>query len=85
MAAQKIKVQYQGREVGGVDVPVDESNERWTDVLLQDGTRLRIKSSIVSVARLDEFDAQDNPVYFVNATPVLVIGEVPQELKRKKN
>jgi len=85
MTARKVKVPFQGRVVEGTEVPVEESNERWSDISLQDGARFRLKSSVVSAVRLDEYDAQGNPIYVLNATPVMVIAEMPDALKRKPN
>ena len=72
--------------IDAVEVPVEESNERWTDLVLQDGTHIRLKSTVISAARLEnEYDQNGIPVYVLNATPVMVITEIPDSLKKKKN
>lgn len=72
-----------GRMVDGVDVAIEESVERWSDVLLKDGTRIRVKVSPIWVARTGEFDAAGNPYYSINMTPTIAITSVPDHLKKK--
>jgi hypothetical protein len=81
----KIKTQMpDGTLVDATEVPVEESNERWTDLTLQDGTKMRIKTTVVNVARVDGiYDPQGNPLYIVNGLPTMVIMEVPEKLKQK--
>jgi hypothetical protein len=72
--------------VSGTEVSVEESLERWSDVTLEDGARIRLKGSVVSAVRVDnEYDPQGNPLYIVNVTPVMSILEMPDDLKQKKN
>jgi hypothetical protein len=68
----------------GFEVPVSESTERWTDVLLEDGTVLRVKASIVSAVRINgEFDADGNPAYALKVNPTITLV-APDHLKRSK-
>lgn len=63
------------KTVDGYDIPVAESIERWSEVKLEDGTTLRAKISIVGAIKLiDKVDAQGNPVYLLNAAPVITMG-----------
>lgn len=86
MAGRKIKVPYQNRVVEGTEVEVEESIERWSDVKLEDGVHLRLKSTVLTAVRLDgEWDQEGNPVYVLNATPVMTLAEIPEQYKRKRN
>ncbi len=71
----------------GVAGAIDESTERWSDVKLADGTRVKIKMSVISAARSDKhFDpATGSPIYSFDMTPQLVVVEVPPGLKKKSN
>jgi hypothetical protein len=83
---RKVKVlnPMTGQNVEAIDVPIEESNERWSEIILQDGTVFKAKITIVSIARIpDAFDQAGNPVYVVNATPTFAIAEVPEKLRRK--
>lgn len=80
---RKIQVQFGSGMVDAIDVPVDESNERWTEIKLQDGAVLRVKMSVISVARIiGQWDQLGNPQYAVNATPTMAVIEVPDKLKK---
>ena len=87
MAAPKGKVALpDGRVVDGVNVNVEESNERWSEITLQDGTKIRIKLSVIAVRRAEnEYDPQGRPYYSIDMTPVIAVTEVPENLLRKKN
>jgi hypothetical protein len=73
-----------GQMVEGIDVPIEEANERWSEFKLEDGTIIRAKMNIVSVARIPErFDPVGNPMYVTNASPVFAVIEVPDRLRKK--
>lgn len=66
--------------VDGHDIPVAESLERWSEIRLEDGTTFRAKISIVSAVKLiDKVDAKGNPVYLINAAPVITMGALGSE------
>ena len=68
----------------GVDVPVDESSERWSELTLGDGTIIRIKMTVAQVVRLDgQFDKDGNPVYVLKSTPTVAVISVPEGLRKK--
>jgi hypothetical protein len=70
--------------VEGVEVPVEESTEKWSEYRLEDGTVLRAKLTIISAVRVEgQYDPQGNPVYTLNMTPTMAIIESPQHLKQK--
>lgn len=87
MAPRKIKIPYGNKGmVNATEIIVEESNERWSDVTLADGTKLKVKSSVISAARVDgEYDPPTgNPVYVLNMTPTIIYSDVPNELRKKK-
>jgi hypothetical protein len=85
VAGKKVQVPYNGKMVTGTEVQVTETIERWTEVTLEDGTRLRLKSAVMTGVRIDgEYDPEGNPVYVLNAAPVLAMIEAPDKLKKKK-
>ena len=60
--------------VEGHDIPVAESTERWSEITLQDGTVFRAKINVSSAIKLTgRLDAQGNPVYMINAAPVVAM------------
>jgi hypothetical protein len=83
---RKTKVIPQGgaQQVDGMEVPVEESTERWSEFKLEDGSVLRVKITVVSAVRLTgQYDPQGNPMYVLNMTPVIAITDVPDRLRRK--
>ena len=83
---KKVKVPFGSKGlVDATEIPVEEANERWTEITLQDGAKMRVKSNVVSAVRIDnEWDDQGNPIYVLNLAPMM-ITEVPESLKRKKS
>ncbi len=78
----KKKVQFQGREVWGEEVDFEVENERFNSYILHDGTRLKMKTVVTNVLRLDQYSQDGDPFYLVNSTNI-VSAEVPDNLKRK--
>lgn len=78
------KVQFQGREVNGVDVTVDDSSEKFSEYKLGDGSVIRLKPVVIGVTRLEGvWDPDGNPMYMIKAAPVMSIVSAPDDLKRK--
>ena len=50
---------------------------------MEDGSTLRIKFAVGSVMRLDDFDADGNPIYVVKGTLLTIPLVVPDSLKKK--
>ena len=85
MPEKRKKVQIPGRQglTDVVDVGVDESTERWTDVKLDDGSTVRIKSVVIGAIRLEnEWDNEGNPVYSLKVNQVLVVADSPEHLRK---
>jgi hypothetical protein len=85
MAERKIPVTLpSGEKTEGVEVQVEESNEKWSEFTLQDGTVIRAKAAVTSAVRVNgQFDPLGNPLYLTNLTPVLTIVSVPEQLRKK--
>ncbi len=86
MAEKKTKVisPLTNKEVDGFIVDVDESTERWSDLRLSDGSTLRLKQVVLQVIRIaNEYDPNKNPLYLVQSSPIMAIGNVPDNLKKK--
>jgi hypothetical protein len=85
MAAGKIKVPGpNGAIVEGTEVMVQESTERWSEFLLDDGTVVRTKQSLVSCVRIDgQYDDDGRPIYVARGAPIITIANVPGNLMKK--
>jgi hypothetical protein len=84
VAERKTKVLFNDQMVDGMEVPVEESTERWSEVKLEDGTIMRVKMIVISVVRINEqYDPQGNPMYLTNMAPTVAIVETPPQLRRK--
>lgn len=85
MAETKVKVVTpDGRSVDGVEVPIRESSERWSEFVLEDGSVVRSKLAVMSFTRVDgEFDPDGNPVYITKATPLQIVVNSPEALRQK--
>lgn len=55
------------------DISYDTLGEEWNEYVLEDGTTLRIKNTVVSVSRTDKADKNGDPVYFVTNSQILGI------------
>lgn len=66
----------------GTPVNVGDSNEKWSVFELEDGSKVRVKTSVISAVRLNKFDEQGNPVYVFNLNPSMVI--IPDESLKKQ-
>ena len=85
MAERKLKLTMpDGKVVQGVEVPVAESSEKWSEFTLEDGSVIRAKLSVLSFTRIDgEYDQDGNPVYVTKSSPIQVVVSAPDALRRK--
>ena len=76
------KVPYNGKQVHGVEIPVNSSKELWNEYLLEDGTVIRTKVVTTDIIRLDgEYDGEGNPIYVMKTTTVSSVS-APEILKK---
>lgn len=60
--------------VDAYEIPVEASDERWSDIRLADGAVFKVKVNVVQVARLiGRTDASGKPVYVMNAQPAVAV------------
>lgn len=79
-----MKVPLGGSIVDADDIPIEESTERSSEYVLKDGTRLRVKFSVIAVGKIQgKFDNEGNPQYVINGSPTVAIMEVDEKLRRK--
>jgi hypothetical protein len=85
MAGRKMSMTLPtGKTVSGTEVAVDESIEKWSEIKFDDGTRIKVKMTVISALRADdEYDQEGNPMYSLNMAPVIAVIEVPPTLKKK--
>jgi hypothetical protein len=74
-----------GRVIEATPVDIEESIERWSEVKLGDGTVVKLKLALISADRTDQYDLMGNPIYNFNFAPVIALGSVPDNLKRRTN
>jgi hypothetical protein len=75
-----------GKVVDGVEVAVEESTERWSEIKLDDGTIARVKMTVISAVRAEnQFDPMGFPIYSLNMAPTIAIVSVPENLKKTRN
>ena len=78
------KVVFQGNEVWGEEIEFETDHEGWNTYVLHDGTRLKMKSVVSDVVRVEEaYNPDGTPIYIVNATNI-VTTVVPESLKKKQ-
>jgi hypothetical protein len=78
----KRTVQFQGREVQGEGVEFETEREAFNSYQLQDGTTLKLKSVVIEIVRLDQFNRAGDPVYVIRSQNI-VAAVVPENLKKK--
>ena len=75
-----------GNMITGDLIEVEESIERFSDITLKDGTRIRLKPVVVEVIRADgQWDNEGNPLYVIRATNVMTVRNVTENLKKGAN
>ncbi len=80
----KIQIPPSMEEVNAYEIPVKESIERWSEIELEDGTKLRIKLTVAGAHRLvGKYDPQGNPIYNLQAMPQMVPVYTPDDLKKR--
>lgn len=81
--AGKRKVKFQGNDVWGEEIEFETEKEGWNDYILHDGTKLKMKTVVSDVVRLELYQPDGSPVYLINSSNV-VSAIVPDSLKKKE-
>ncbi len=76
----RFQIDFQGEMVSAVEVDIKNSNESWSEYLLEDGTKIRMKNVVHQVARLDKRKPDGEPIYVIKSTNI-VDARVPDVLK----
>lgn len=71
-----------GQQVWGEEVEFETERENWNTYILHDGTKLKIKSVVSQVIRLEAYKPDGEPLYFVNSSNIAV-ADVPENLKKR--
>jgi len=81
----KIKLPPTNEEVNAYEVGVAESTEKWSEFTLEDGTVLKMKVTLGGAHRVvGKYDpVTGNPMYTLQAMPQVMMGHIPDELKKK--
>lgn len=83
MAKKIVKLNWGGKEVEAEIIDINQSNEKWNEYFLDDGTSLKVKLVIQKVHRIvGQYDHEGNPVYFFQSTNIPSI-DCPDDLKKK--
>lgn len=53
------------------DVAYDTISEEWNEYILEDGTTIRIKDTVVAISRTDKVDKNGDPIYMVEHSQIL--------------
>lgn len=83
MAEKRTTIRLPTGEFSGVEIPVKESTERWSEVSLEDGTVLRVKPTVLAAIRVDgQYDPEGNPLYALKSTQTMVVASILPHLKK---
>ncbi len=69
-----------GKDVPGEEVSFEPEREGWNVYLLEDGTKLKLKTVVARIDRLDAHKSNGDPVYLVQSS-IVVSSDVPESLK----
>jgi hypothetical protein len=70
------------QEVPGEEVDFEIEREGFNTYILHDGTKLKLKSVVGKIIRLDAYKPDNEPLYMVQSSNVM-IADVPENLKKK--
>jgi len=77
------KIKFGGQEVSAELVEVGQTNEKWNEYLLDDGSVLKMKLVLKKVFRvIDQYDPDGNPVYVAESQNIVTVN-APGNLRRK--
>jgi len=83
MNPKQKKYNFQDKEVLGQEIDFETEKEDWNVYILKDGTKLKMKSVISTIVRLEDYKQDTgDPIYLVTASNV-IIPDVPERLKKK--
>lgn len=76
-------INWRGKEVEATPVRYKSIREEWNEYDLEDGSTLRMKTIVSDVVCIpNEYDKENNPVYVVKSTNMVVVNS-PDHLKKQ--
>jgi hypothetical protein len=73
---------FNGQQVWGEEIEFETEREGWNIYILHDGTKLKMKSIVSQVVRLESlYGADGQPIYLVQASNI-VNTDAPENLKK---
>jgi hypothetical protein len=81
---RRTKIQFpDGEEHDAVELSFQTSGENWNEYLLDDGSVVRVKLVMTSIARVEGvYDQNGSPIYVAQSTNVMSVS-APEDLRRK--
>ena len=71
--------------ITGLDIPIDNSNEKFNEYTLNDGTILRVKLVVSGVIRAkDQWDAEGHPIYTILSHNVVRVVQSHPSLRQRR-
>jgi hypothetical protein len=71
-----------GNKVWGEEIEFETEREAWNVYVLHDGTTIKLKNVVTSIARLEAWKPDGEPVYYIQSSNVAT-ADVPERLKKK--
>ena len=78
----KKEYDFQGQQVPGEEIEFEVEREGWNIYILHDGTKLKIRSVVSSIIRLDAYKPDGEPIYILKSSNIAT-ADVPEGLKLK--
>jgi len=84
MEYEKIKTKLaNGEEVEALNIPITQSVEKFSELTLDDGTTLLIKTTAIRVGRvIGKYDQKGEPIYNVQSANLVAVKHCPEELRK---
>lgn len=75
-----------GNKLVAFEIPIDESNERFNEYTLRDGTKLQAKLVVQSARRIKEqWDSDGNPIYYIQSNNIIRVFQAHPSVKKPKD
>lgn len=85
MADKPTRVMHDGKMVDAIETPIKDSTEKWSEFVLDDGTVLRTRLTLLNAARIPgKYDDIGNPTYAIQLAPTIAIVAT-DELRKPKD
>lgn len=81
---KRTTVEFEGKNVKAEEIEFEVEKEPWSVYRLADGTVVRMKQALISIARLvDVYKPDGEPIYTFKASGI-VHADSPDQLKKKQ-